>query len=257
MNLNAKIALVTGASRGIGRAIAVRLAKEGALVAVNFKTSAEAAADVVREIETAGGQAFALQGNVGSLPGIGRFFEALDAELTRRRGNRQFDILVNNAGIGRQATIETTPEEVFDELMAVNLKGPFFVSQQAIARLRDGGRIINLSSALSRFAYPRMAAYSMGKAAINHFTLILAAELGKRGITVNAIGPGLTATDFTAQARQDPRVVAAVSSHTALGRIGQPADIASVAAFLAADDSGWVTGQYIEASGGSGLVQAG
>ena len=254
MNLKAKIALVTGGSRGIGRAIAVRLANDGALVAVNFQQNSAAADSVVAEIAAAGGEAFALQGNVGSLPGIQRFFEALDAELTRRRGNRQFDILVNNAGIGRQGTVETTSEAVFDELVAVNLKGPFFVAQQAIARLRDGGRIINLSSALSRHPYPRMAAYSMGKAAINHFTLILAAELGKRGITVNAIGPGLTATDFTAHARQDPRVIAAVSSHTALGRIGQVGDIAGVAAFLAGDDSGWVTGQYIEASGGSGLA---
>ena len=187
-------------------------------------------------------------------PGIRRFFQALDAELSKRQGGKQFDILVNNAGIGRQGTVETTSEEVFDELMAVNLKGPFFVTQQAISRLRDGGRIINLSSALSRHPYPRMAAYSMGKAAINHFTLILAAELGKRGITVNAIGPGLTATDFTAQARQDPRVVPAVSGHTALGRIGQAEDIAGVAALLASDDAGWVTGQYIKASGGSGLL---
>ncbi len=136
----------------------------------------------------------------------------------------------------------------------MNLKGPFFVTQQAIPRLRGGGRIINLSSALSRHPYPRMAAYSMGKAAINHFTLILAAELGSRGITANAIGPGLTATDFTAHARQDPKVVQMVSAHTALGRLGQAADIAGVAAWLASDDARWVTGQYIEASGGTGLA---
>jgi 3-oxoacyl-[acyl-carrier protein] reductase len=191
---------------------------------------------------------------VGTVEGIRRFFQALDAELTKRRGGNQFDILVNNAGIGRMGTVETMTEENFDELMAVNVKGPFFVAQQAIPRLREGGRIINLSSALSRHPYPQMAAYSMGKAAINHFTLILAAELGKRRITVNAIGPGLTVTDFTAQARQDPQVVAAVSAHTALGRLGEAEDIAGVAAWLASDDAGWVTGQYIEASGGSGLV---
>jgi NAD(P)-dependent dehydrogenase (short-subunit alcohol dehydrogenase family) len=254
MSLKGKIAVVTGASRGIGRAIALRLAGDGALAVVNFQKNSAAAAGVVRQIESGGGQAFALQGDVGTVPGIQRFFEALDAELTTRQGGTGFDILVNNAGIGREGTVETTSEAVFDELVAVNLKGPFFVAQQAIARLRRGGRIINLSSALSRYPYPRMAAYAMGKAAINHFTLILAVELGTRGITVNAIGPGLTATDFTARARQDPRVVEAVSAHTALGRLGQPEDIAAVAAFLAADDSGWVTGQYIEASGGSGLV---
>jgi 3-oxoacyl-[acyl-carrier protein] reductase len=186
--------------------------------------------------------------------GIRQFFQTLDAELTKRRGSNQFDILVNNAGIGGQGTIETTFEEVFDELVAVNVKGPFFVAQQAISRLRDGGRIINLSSALSRHPYPTMIAYSMGKAAINHFTLILAAELGQRGITVNAIGPGLTVTDFTAYIRQDPQVVQQVTAHTALGRLGEAQDIAGVAAWLASEDAGWVTGQYIEASGGTGLV---
>jgi NAD(P)-dependent dehydrogenase (short-subunit alcohol dehydrogenase family) len=257
MGLQGKIALVTGASRGIGRAIALRFAKDGALVAVNYQKNGEAAAAVVREIEAAGGQAFAVKGDVGSVQGIAGLFHALDAELTKRQGNNQFDILVNNAGIGRQGTVESTPEDVFDELMAVNLKGPFFVTQQAIRRLREGGRIINLSSALSRFPYPRMTAYSMGKAAINHFTLILAADLGKRRITANAIGPGLIATDFTAHARQDPIMVQQVAAHTALGRIGEVTDIAGVAAFLASDDAGWVTGQYIEASGGSGLVHGG
>jgi NAD(P)-dependent dehydrogenase (short-subunit alcohol dehydrogenase family) len=254
MTLQGKIAVVTGAGRGIGRAIALRLATDGALVVVNFQKNAETAAAVVREIEAAGGEAFSVQGDVGSVQGISHFFQALDAELTKRRGSNQFDILVNNAGIRRDGTVETTSEEAFDELMAVNVKGSFFVTQAAISRLRDGGRIINLSSALSRYPYPRMAAYSMGKAAINHFTLILAAELGKRGITVNAIGPGLTVTDFTAQARQDPQVVQAVSAHTALGRLGEVEDIAGVAAWLASEGAGWVTGQYIEASGGTGMV---
>ena len=155
-------------------------------------------------------------------PASASFFQALDAELTKRHGSPQFDILVNNAGIGRQGTVETTSEEVFDELMAVNVKGPFFVTQEAISRLRDGGRIINLSSALSKHPYPGMTAYSMGKAAINHFTLILAAELGKRGITVNAIGPGLTVTDFTAHARQDPQVVEAVAARRRLAASARP-----------------------------------
>jgi len=254
MSLQGKIAIITGASRGIGRAIAIRLAKDGALVIVNYQKNAAAAAAVVQENEATGGEAFAVQGDVGSVSGIGQFFQSLDAELTKRRGSNQFDILVNNAGVGRDGTVETTTEQVFDELMAVNVKGSFFVTQAAIPRLRNGGRIINLSSALSRHPYPRMAAYSMGKAAINHFTLILAAELGKKGITVNAIGPGLTVTDFTAQARQDPNVVKHLSSHTALGRLGETEDIAGVAAWLASDDARWVTGQYVEASGGTGLV---
>jgi 3-oxoacyl-[acyl-carrier protein] reductase len=254
MSLRGKIAVVTGASRGIGRAIALRFAKDGALVAVNYQKNADAAMAVVREIETAGGEAFAVQGDVGSVAGIHKFFRLLDADLAKRRGGNQFDILVNNAGIGRQGTVESTSEEVFDQLFNVNVKGAFFVTQQAISRLRDGGRIINLSSALSRHPYPQMAAYSMGKAAVNWFTVLLAAELGKRGITVNAIAPGLTASDFTVHARQDPQVVQSVSAHTALGRIGEADDIAGVAAWLASVDAGWVTGQYIEASGGSGLV---
>lgn len=251
MSLKGKIAVVTGASRGIGRAIALRLAKDGALVAVNYQKNAEAAATVVQEI---GGEAFAVQGDVGTVAGIRQFFQALDAELTKRRASNQFDILINNAGIGREGTVETTSEDIFDELMAVNVKGPFFVAQQAISRLRDGGRIINLSSALSRHAYPRMSAYAMGKAAINQFTVNLAVEVGKRGITVNAIAPGMTATDFTAHARQNPQVVQQVSAHTALGRLGEVEDIAGVAAWLASDDAGWVTGQYIEASGGIGMA---
>ena len=256
MSLQGTIAVVTGASRGIGRAIAIRLAKDGASVVVNYQKNAEAAAAVVGEIKAMHEEAFAIQGDVGSVAGIRRFFQTLDAELSKRHGSPQFDILVNNAGIGRGGTIETTSEEVFDELMAVNVKGSFFVTQEAISRLRNGGRIINLSSALSKYPYPRMTAYSMGKAAINHFTLILAADLGKRGITVNAIGPGLTVTDFTTHARQDPNVVKAVSAHTALGRLGEAEDIAGVAAWLASEDARWVTGQYIEASGGSGLASS-
>ena len=254
MSLQGKIAVVTGASRGIGRAIALRLAKDGASVVVNYQKNAEAAAAVVREIEAMHEDGFAVQGDVGSVAGIRQFFQAIDAELTKRHGSPQFDILVNNAGIGRGGTIETTTEEIFDELMAVNVKGSFFVTQEALARFRDRGRIINLSSALSKHPYPRMTAYSMGKAAINHFTVILAADLGKRGITVNCIAPGLTVTDFTAHARQDPNAVQAVTAHTALGRLGEAEDIADVAAWLASDDARWVTGQYIEASGGIGLA---
>jgi NAD(P)-dependent dehydrogenase (short-subunit alcohol dehydrogenase family) len=233
MSLHGKIAVITGASRGIGRAIALGMAKAGASVVVNYQTNSEAAAAVVREIEVLHEEAFAVQGDVGSVAGIRQFFQALDAELTKRHGSPNFDILVNNAGIGRGGTV--------------------FVTQEAVSRLRDGGRIINLSSALSKHAYPRMTAYSMGKAAINHFTLILAADLGNRGITVNCVAPGLTVTDFTAHARQDLDSVRAVTAHTALGRLGEAEDIAGVARWLASDDARWVTGQYIEASGGIGL----
>ncbi len=257
MSLNGKVAVVTGASRGIGRAIAQRLARDGALVCVNYRSNAEAAKATAAEIEAAGGGAFALQADVGSIEQLGRFFEALDAELAARRGDPRFDILVNNAGVADFGPVTTCTEEAFDRVFAVNVKGPFFTTQHALPRLRDGGRIINVSSNLSRHPMPQFLAYCMTKAAINNFTEGLAAELGRRGITVNTLAPGLTATDMNAGMREDARVTQAFSAMTALGRVGTVEDIAAAAAFLASPDSGWVTGQYLEASGGLGLVTPG
>ena len=254
MKLEGKVAVVTGASRGIGRAIAEKLGSDGALVCVNYRGNAKAASAAVGAIEAAGGEAFALQADVGSIEELGRFFEALDAELTARRRGREFDILVNNAGIAVHAPTATAAEEDFDKLFRTNVKGPFFTTQHAIPRLRDGGRVINLSSALSRQTRPEYTAYSMTKAAINLFTVALAAELGPRGITVNTLSPGLTSTDMNAEYRARPGFEESVSSMTALGRIGAVEDIARVAAMIASPDSAWVTGQYIEASGGIGLV---
>ncbi|MDB5350112.1 MAG: short-chain dehydrogenase [Planctomycetota bacterium] len=257
MRLKGKIAVVTGASRGIGRAIALRLARDGALVCVNYHSNAEAAQAVVGEIQKANGEAFALQADVGSVEQLGKFFEALDAELTIRRGEPRFDILVNNAGIAVTGTTATANEADFDRVFATNVKGPFFTTQHAIPRLRDGGRVINLSSGLSRRPMPQYSAYSMTKAAIDTFTIALAAELGGRGITVNTLAPGLTATDMNAGMREQPDVEGAFSSMTALGRVGKVEDIADAVALLASPDSGWVTGQYVEASGGLGLVVPG
>jgi 3-oxoacyl-[acyl-carrier protein] reductase len=257
MGLEGKVAVVTGASRGIGRAIALRLARDGALVCVNYHSNAEAARSVVGEIEWEGGQAFALQADVASVEQLGRFFEALDAELTKRRDDRRFDILVNNAGIAVVGPTATASEADFDRVFATNVKGLYFTTQHAIPRLRDGGRVINLSSALSRRPTPHYSAYSMTKGAINTFTLALAAELGSRGITVNTLAPGLTETDMNAQSRSTTNIEKLVSSISALGRIGKVEDIADAAALLASPDSGWVTGQYIEASGGAGLVLPG
>lgn len=254
MSLKGKVAVVTGASRGIGKAIALRLAGDGALVCVNYHSNGEAAEAAVREIKAAGGDAFALQADVGSVPQLARFFETLDAELTARRGGREFDILVNNAGIGVRAPIATATEEDFDRVFATNVKGPFFTTQHALPRLRDGGRIINVSSNLSRNPIPMSLAYCMTKAAINNFTEGLAAELGRRKITVNTLSPGLTATDMNAQLRENAQLVELFSAKTALGRVGNAEEVAAVAGFLASDDAGWMTGQYVEASGGLGLV---
>lgn len=254
MSLKGKIAVVTGASRGIGKAIALRLARDGALVCVNFRSNAEAAKAAVADIEASGGEAFALQADVGSVDQLTRFFEALDGELTRRRGDRRFDILVNNAGVADGGPVETATEEAFDRVFATNVKGPFFTTQHALPRLRDGGRIINVSSNLSRDPMPQFLAYCMTKAAINNFTEGLAAELGRRGITVNTLAPGLTATDMNAGLRKDSRLVQMFEAMTALGRVGTVEEVAAAAAFLASPDSSWVTGQYVEASGGLGLV---
>jgi 3-oxoacyl-[acyl-carrier protein] reductase len=257
MSLQGKVAIVTGASRGIGRAIALRLARDGALVCVNYHSNAQAARLVIGEIESAGGEAFALQADVGSVEQLGRFFEALDAELIARRGDRRFDILVNNAGVAVAGPTATSSEADFDRVFTTNVKGPFFTTQHAIPRLRDAGRVVNVSSGLSRHPMPQYTAYSMTKAAIDTFTVALAVELGGRGITVNTLAPGLTATDMNAGMRNDPGIERAFSSMTALGRVGRVEDIADAVALLASPDSGWVTGQYIEASGGLGLVTPG
>ena len=150
--------------------------------------------------------------------------------------------------------VASTSEEDFDRTLSVDIKGPFFVSQQAIARLRDGGRIINISSAVSQHPTPRCAAYSIAKVAVNALTVVLAIELGKRGITVNTVAPGLTATEMTDSILQDPKLLESFTSRTVLERVGTVEDIAAVVAFIASPDAGWVTGQYVEASGGLKLM---
>jgi 3-oxoacyl-[acyl-carrier protein] reductase len=253
MVLKGKVAVVTGGSRGIGRAIAERLAKDGALVCVNYRNDAESADSIVRQINSSGGDAFALQADVGVIEQLTRFFEDLDAELKSRRGDHRFDILVNNAGVGGGGPFSSATESDFDRVFATNVKGPFFTTQHALPRIKDGGRIINVSSNLSRHPMTGMLAYCMTKAAINNFTEGLASEVGKRGITVNTLAPGLTETDLTSKLRGSP-FERAIAESTALGRIGVAKDVASAAALLASPDSSWITGQYVEASGGIGLV---
>lgn len=251
--LNGKIALVTGASRGIGRAVALRLAKEGAVVAVHYGTNVDAAADVVRQIEQNGGEAFSVGQELGTSASAAKLYEALDRALEQRTGERYFDILVNNAGVGLVASIEETTEDAFDHVMNTNVKAPFFVIQQALSRLKDGGRIINLSSAVSRISLPGVAAYSMSKGAINTLTLALSTQLAPRGITVNALQPGFVATDMNQTMLQDESGYKFGAEYSSFGRWGEPSDIADVAAFLASSDSRWITGQCLDVSGGSHL----
>ncbi|QCI66267.1 SDR family oxidoreductase [Phreatobacter stygius] len=246
------VALVTGASRGIGRAIALRLARDGVAVAVHYKSGETEAAATVAAIAAAGGSAFAVQADLGSPDGPAGLAETFGRQLTARFGGPGFDILVNNAGIGRRARIADVSEADFDRILTVNLKAPFFLIRTLLPHLRDGGRIINLSSMGTRAAYPEMAAYAPAKAGLEALTRLLAVELGARGITVNAVLPGATATDMNPGAR-DPATSVEIARTIALGRVGQPEDVAGVVGFLASADGAWVTGQSIDASGGQRL----
>ncbi|EPY03651.1 oxidoreductase [Paenibacillus alvei TS-15] len=252
-SLQGKVAVVTGSSRGIGRAIALRLAREGAFVAVHFGRREEHAEEVVRHIQQQGGLAFKVGADISQLSGIHDLYRSLDDTLQKHIGNNRFDILVNNAGIGQILSLEEATEESFDEVMSINVKGPFFVIQQALPRLNDGGRIINISSFVTRAASPVVFTYSMTKGAINTLTSALAKQLGKRQITVNAILPGIINTEMNAGTLSQTEGQKYAAGLSAFNRWGEPEDVADIAAFLASADSRWVTGQLIDASGGSHL----
>ncbi|MET7357001.1 SDR family oxidoreductase [Streptomyces sp. NPDC005562] len=243
--LAGKTALVTGGSRGIGRGIAERLGRDGARVAVHYGSNEVAAKETVATIEAAGGSAFAIGAELG-VPGDA---EALWAEFDRHADG--LDILVNNAGIGLYGHVGEVREADFDRAFAVNSKALFFVTQHGLGRLRDGGRIINISSGVTRIAFPITIAYSMTKGAVNVLTHTLAQELGPRGITVNAVAPGIIQTDMMDGLPAEQQ--ADMAAYSAFDRIGQPADVADIVAFVASDDARWITGQYIDATGGSVL----
>jgi 3-oxoacyl-[acyl-carrier protein] reductase len=244
-----KTALVTGASRGIGAAIAQRLGREGARVGVHFNRDRAAADASVAAIAAAGGAAFAIAADLETADGPAQLLAAFDSALRQTGDESKLDILVNNAGIGSRQTIENVTTADFDRLIALDLRAPFFVMQQALTRLVDGGRIINISSTAARIGYAETAVYGAAKAALQSLTLSTAKRLGPRGITVNAVAPGAVRTDLNPLAR-DPLSAAQIARETILGRVGEPQDIADVVAFLAGDEARWITGQVIEASGG-------
>jgi NAD(P)-dependent dehydrogenase (short-subunit alcohol dehydrogenase family) len=248
VDLTGKTALVTGASRGIGRAIAARLASDGALVAVHYGRSEAAAKEVVAGIEQAGGRAFPLR----AVLGVDGDVETLFTGLADGLAGQPLDILVNNAGILDPTPLGQVTPDLFDRSFAVNVRAPFFIVQRALPLLRDGGRIINIASVVTRLAGP-FVHYAMTKGALEVFGHTLALTLGERGITVNTIAPGVIDTDMMAWMRDDPEVEARIVSTIALGRAGQPGDIADTVAFLASPDSRWVTGATIDASGGQWL----
>lgn len=248
--LAGQTALVTGGSRGIGRAIAERLAADGAWVAVHYGHDETAAKETVTSIQRAGGQAVAVEAQLGVPGDVDTLFAALTEELA----GRALDIVVNNAGgnMGTGSIEQTTPEE-FDRLFALNVRAPFFIIQRALPLLPAGGRIINISSADTRIAIDHELAYSMSKGAINVLGRTLAHAVGERGITVNTVAPGVTDTAANAWIHTSPEIASATAGAAALGRIGQPADIADVVAFLASNDARWITGHLIDATGGTFL----
>ncbi|MER5731161.1 SDR family oxidoreductase [Streptomyces sp. NPDC002138] len=250
--LDGKTALVTGGSRGIGRAVALRLAAEGALVAVHYGGNEEAAAETVARIAEAGGRAFAVRALFGESGAVDRLFEGLTAGLADHDADG-LDILVNNAGMHAVGSIGQLTEEEFGRLLAVNVSTPIFVVQRVLPLLRDGGRIVNMGSAATRIANPLQIGYTVTKAALAAVGPSLANELGRRGITVNTVEPGVVLTDMVAAYATVPEAVAGLESITALGRIGEPEDVADVVAFLAGPRGRWVTGQAIDVSGGTYL----
>ncbi|MEV5481613.1 MULTISPECIES: SDR family oxidoreductase [Streptomyces] len=252
-DLKGKTALVTGASRGIGRAIAQRLAEDGALIAVHYGSNDAAAKETVEGITSAGGRAFMIGAELGVPGDAEALFAAFDAELAAFGAEPGLDILVNNAALNFPGRIDEVTYEEFDRTIAVNIRAPFFLVQHGLRRMRDGGRIINVSSAVTSTALPSQIAYSVSKGGVDTLTLTLAKDLGARGITVNALAPGWVETDVTAARRATPEGRAALAAYSVFNRIGRPGDIADVAAFLASDDSRWITGQRIDVTGGSML----
>ncbi|WP_172384725.1 SDR family oxidoreductase [Streptomyces sp. MNP-20] len=250
--LDIRTALVTGGSRGIGRAVALRLAGEGALVAVHYGGNDAAAAKTVAQIAEMGGRAFAVRARFGESGAVDRLFDGLAAGLADH-GADGLDILVNNAGMHSVSSIGQLTEEEFARLLTINVSTPVFVVQRALPLLRDGGRIVNVGSASTRIADPHQIGYTVTKAALAALGPSLANELGRRGITVNTVEPGVVLTDMIAHYAEVPEAVAGLESITALGRIGEPEDVADVVGFLAGPRGRWVTGQSIDVSGGTYL----
>lgn len=239
--LTGKVALVTGAGRGIGRAIAERLGEDGASVIVNYNASENLAQEAVSAIVARGGQALALQADISKLSEVRRLFQEAEDHLGK------LDILINNAGIGYLRPTAEITEEEFDRQFALNTKGTFFALQEAARRMRDGGRIVSLSTGATIAITPGFGAYAGSKAAVEQFSLALAKELGPRGITVNTVLPGIVDTGNLVFPDE---VIAQLIQQTPLGRLGQPRDIADIVAFLVSDQARWMTGQTIRVGGG-------
>lgn len=243
LKLKGKVALVTGGSRGIGKAIVERLSRDGASVAINYATQMTSAEKLVNEIAVAGGKAFAIQADVSRVAEVVRLFDETIAHFGK------LDILVNNAGIMFVKPVSAVTETEFDRIFAINVKGTFFACQQAATRLADGGRIINFSSSTTARMMPGYGAYVATKGAVEQLTRSLAGELGVRGITVNVVSPGPTETELFLDGKTAEQLQK-FAQMTSFNRIGRPPEIADVVAFLASDEAGWVSGQNLRVNGG-------
>jgi NAD(P)-dependent dehydrogenase (short-subunit alcohol dehydrogenase family) len=249
-----KIALVTGGSRGLGKDMAYSLAKKGLDVILTYNSKKEEAENVVKKIESLGQKAVAIQLDVAEITGFDVFFEKVEAVLKNTFNTDKIDFLINNAGIGIYAPFAQTSEAQFNELLNIQFKAPFFLAQKALNFMNDGGGIVNISTGLTRFAYPGYAAYAAMKGAMETLTLYQAKELGERKIRVNIVAPGAIETDFGGGGvRDNEHINKHIASVTALGRVGLPDDIGSVVAFLCTNDAKWVNAQRIEVSGGQAI----
>ncbi|GCF11635.1 SDR family NAD(P)-dependent oxidoreductase [Dictyobacter arantiisoli] len=245
------IAIITGGSRGLGKSMALNVATKGHDVILTYNSKKEEAEEVVALIEKQGRKAVALQLNVSDTKSFAAFAAAVKQALKQTWNRDTFDFLVNNAGFGIHASFSETTEEQFDQMVNVHFKGVFFLTQTLLPLMADGGRIINLSSGLARFSYPGNSAYGAAKGAVEVLTRYLAVELGPQHIAVNTVAPGAIATDFGGgMVRDNEAVNQRIASQTALGRVGQPEDIGGIVAALLSEETRWVNGQRIEASGG-------
>lgn len=249
-----QIAIVTGASRGLGRNTALSIARHGGDVIITYQRRAEDALAVVADIQALGRKAVALQLDTGDVTGFAAFATALRSVLRDTWQRDSFDHLVNNAGHGDYALIDQTTEAQFDGLVNVHFKGVYFLTQALLPLIADGGRIVNLSSGLTRVSFPGYAAYAAVKAAVEVLSIYMAKEFGSRAIAVNTVAPGAIETDFGGGAvRDNPEVNKIFADMTALGRAGVPDDIGPMIASLLSEDNRWVNAQRIEVSGGQGI----
>ncbi|MBX9785167.1 MAG: SDR family oxidoreductase [Chitinophagaceae bacterium] len=249
--MSSKIALVTGGSRGLGKDMAISIAKKGFDVMLTWRSNEELAHETVKEIEALGRNAAALHLDMSRFESLDLFIKNVTSVLQQKWNADKFDFLINNAGMGATVPFTNVTEELFTDFLNVHFKGVYFLTQKALPLLNDGGRIINISTGTTRFCVPGYSVYASMKGAVEIFTKYLAKELGARGITSNIVAPGPVETDFNSAAiRSNPQMKGFLSSLSPLGRVGNADDIGGVVAFLCTEDAKWINGQRIEVSGG-------